>query len=141
MRLQMMLKRPVTFPDLDPEMVLSQKHTKGMAEALQAYGEALLNCNESCMEACESAAEVVRCLKRHHRDIYTRGLGGDRFALKCGKVALLLESRPDDSIQLVFTPGSAGTDVSDFGAEDVARFIMKLFASYDRVASARNMNI
>ena len=137
MRLQMMLKRPVTFPDLDPEKILSQKHTESMAEALQAYGEALLDCNESCMEACESAAEVVRCLKRHHSDISIRVLGGDRFALKYGKVALVLESRSNDSIHLVFTPRSTGTDVSDFGAQDVARFIVKVFESYDRVASAR----
>ena len=133
----MMPKRPVTFPDLDPGEVLSLRHTEGMAEALQAYGEALLDCNESCMEACESAAEVVRFLRRHHPDICTRRLGGDRFALICGKVALLLESRPDDSIHLVFTPGSDGTDVSDFGAQDVARFIVKVFESYDKVASAR----
>ena len=58
MRLTMTMMRPVIFPDLDPSGVLSHRKTAGIAEAMQAYGEALLDCNIPCMEASESVAEV-----------------------------------------------------------------------------------
>lgn len=136
MRLQMTMKRPVVFPDLDPEKVLSQRKTEGVAEALQAYGEALLDCNEPCMEASESASEVIKILRRHHADIGIRRLEGDRYALTCGKLVLWLEGHRDASVHLVFTPGSSGIDVSDFGSCDVARFIRVVFDSYEKVTSA-----
>lgn len=133
MRLTMMMERPVVFPDLDPGRVLSCRKTSGLSDALQAYGEALLECNVPCMEASESALEVVRALKRHHAGIGIRELGGDRFSLSCGPVRLVLEGSGEGSVHLVFTPGNAGIDVSDFGPADVARFIRAVFASRDRI--------
>ena len=140
MRLPMTMMRPVIFPDLDPSGVLSRRKTAGIAEAMQAYGEALLDCNIPCMEASESAAEVVRALKRHHASIGIREIGPDRFSLSCGQVRLLLEGTDDVSVRLVFCPGSTGIDVSDFGPADVARFIRAVFASYERIVSWRLHN-
>lgn len=133
MRLTMMMERPVLFPDLDPESILSWRKTCGLSDALQAYGEALLEINVPCMETSESAQEVIRVLKRHHAGIDIKGLGSDRFSLSLGHVRLILEGSGDSTVHLVFTPGTSGIDVSDFGPADVARFIRAVFASYDRI--------
>lgn len=137
MSIQMIMKRPVKFPDLDPEKILLGKTPKCVSEALQTYGEALLDCNDPCMEASESAFEVVTKLKSSRCAISIKLCGEDRFLLSDGQVQLILESHEDSSIYLVFTPFSKGIDVSDFGPGDVARFIKAVFKSYGKVSQCR----
>ena len=58
MRLELLMRRPVVLPDLDPETVFSSRRPKTATEAWQTYGEALLEGNEHCMEMSESAEEL-----------------------------------------------------------------------------------
>ena len=46
MRLAMMPKRPVVFPDIDPRRVLGDVPCSTTAQAWKAYGDALLDFNE-----------------------------------------------------------------------------------------------
>ena len=86
------------------------------------------------MEASESASEIVTMLRRLRCDISVKPWGEDRFLLSDGQTQLMLESREDSSIYLVFTPSSEGIDVSDYGPKDVARFIREIFKSAGKVS-------
>ena len=140
MRLTMMPKRPVVFPDFDPRRVLGDVPCSTTAQAWKAYGEALLDFNEPCMEACESTSEIVDALYVQRSGICARENGGERFRLSDGRAVLALDGSADGGIFIRFPEGAGSVDVSDFGPSDVARFIRALFSAYDRIASLRLQN-
>lgn len=140
MRLELHMKRPVVFPDLDPETVLSTRRAKTVTEAWQAYGEALLEGNEHCMEMSESAEEILAYLDRQSSRLAVEKIGSGKYRLTDGTASIILTEQSDGTISLVFREGADGTDVTDFGPADVALFIKALFSSYRKVVSGRFNN-
>ena len=88
----MMPKRPVVFPDIDPRRVLGDVPCSTTAQAWKAYGDALLDFNEPCMEACESTSEIVDALYVQRSGICARENGGERFRLSWPWTGLLTEA-------------------------------------------------
>ena len=140
MKLTMMPKRPVVFPDFDPHGILGDIPCKTTAQAWKAYGEALLDFNESCMESSESTSEIVDALSSQRSRIFAGENGGERFRLSDGRAVLILDGTADGGIFIRFPEGAGSVDVTGFGASDVAKFIRALFAAYDRIASLRLQN-
>ena len=129
------MKRPAVFPDLDPEKVEAARTARTTTEAWQAYGEALLEGNEPCMEMSESAEEIVSFLGDGTDGLDTRRLDSGAYVISDGTAALTLSETEDGAISLLFRDGAEGTDVTDFGPSDVALFIRTLFSAYRKVAA------
>lgn len=136
MTLQLTMKPPVFFPELDPRGIPSFMKASCLAEALQAYGNALLDFNEPCMESSETAHEIILKVRKLHCGIDIRKSGHDSFILSKGKMTVNLSRGSDDQVVLSFSPSLEGINLSDFGPRDATGFIGAVFASYDRVASA-----
>lgn len=135
MRLRMMMKRPVAFPDFDPRDVLEEAHCSTTAQAWRDYGESLLLYNEPCMEESYSTSEIVSALRRKGSDIIVTRNGKTCFELTKGKAHLVLEGPDEGTIFLRFSKEADSLDVTDFGPSDVAKFIRVLFARYDKIVS------
>ncbi len=142
MRLQMTMKRPVFFPELDPQNIQACLRAASAKEALQAYCEAVLDDNEPCMEASESAYEIIIELRKLHCGIAASKCGPDAYLLTKDNLALTLKGDDNqEQVFLEFSKGRSGIDLSDFGPRDSAGFIKTAFASYDKVAAAFNQRI
>ena len=140
MRLELLMRRPVVLPDLDPETVFSSRKPKTATEAWQTYGEALLEGNEHCMEMSESAEEILSYIDGNSSGLTVERIRGGCWRLTDGTACLILSEQSDGTISLVFREDAEGTDVTDFGPADVAMFIKVLFASYRKVVSGRFNN-
>ena len=135
MRLRMMMKRPVAFPDFDPRDILEEAHYSTTAQAWRDYGESLLLYNEPCMEESYSTSDIVSALKSKGSDITATRNSKTRFELSNGKAHLILDGSDEGTIFLRFSKEADSLDVTDFGPSDVAKFIRVLFARYDKIVS------
>lgn len=135
MKLELMMKRPVVFPDLDPKVVLSGKACETEAQAWQAYAEAMLEGNEPCMEMSESAEEIVSFIDSD-AELNIERLDRNNFRISGRSSSIVLCEESDGMISLRFGKENRGIDVTDFSPEDVALFIKAIFVSYPKVAYA-----
>jgi len=132
----MTMKRPAFFPDINPDTILPSGRKCSLPEAMEAYGNALLEYNEACLEASESALEIVRALRKMHANLNIKASGADTFTISKGELSVSLRGDAEEQVRLYFSPRLKGIDLSDFGPKDAAGFICAVFSSYDRVASA-----
>ncbi|MCF0168277.1 MAG: hypothetical protein HUJ93_06535 [Bacteroidales bacterium] len=140
MRLTMTTRRPVLFPDFNPVSILTENPCCTADQVWRAYGETLVEYNEDCMEACESASEIVSALNRKCRRISAVRKGVNGYLLSDGKSSLILRESDEGEITLDF-PGKGGRlDISGFGPSDAAGIILALFNTYGKVASLGLMN-
>ena len=137
MRLQMTMKRPVVFPDIDPERFLLGSNKRSFPKTWKACGEDLLAGNESCMEMSESAGEIAEKIKGMHCGIDARRLGGGNYSISDGTNTLALIEEEDGTIAVDFGQGET-LDVTDFGPGDVALFIRALMRCAGKLENTWN---
>lgn len=148
MRLRLTMEPPVVWPDLNAKSYLAERGLTAAAGAnayggtafpylWRGYAVKVQEQIDTGMEACESVAEIAGCLPEGC-GLSAAMLSGTRCRISDneGHDLLLVESEGGE-IRLFFGfSDRTGIDISDYGPETGAKFILSMFEACDSVKSA-----
>ena len=147
MRLRLTMEPPVVWPDLNAKSYLAERGLTAAAGAnayggtafpylWRGYAVKVQEQIDTGMEACESVAEIAGCLPEGC-GLSAAMLSGTRCRISDSKGhELFLAEAEGGEIRLCFGQnGRDWVDISDYGPETAAKFILSMFEACEAIES------